>query len=119
MTIYEDLTYSTDYLLMESSEKTIQDWAEQISKFDGNCILRIERLDMGGVIMSELKEHYDDLLRSYEDYGYSWWSNDWWLMTDESAQTVKTAECESVEYAGYLHFNYDLLEALWKYRSMD
>lgn len=119
VTIHEDLTYSTDFLDQESTEETIYDWAEQISQLDGNCVIRIERLDMGGVIMSELKEHYNDLLRSYEDYGYSWWSNDWYPLTDRYAQEKKTAECESVEYAGYRYFNYEILEALWKYRSKD
>lgn len=119
VTIHEDLTYTTNHLAAEASLETIQTWAKQINEFDGNCVVRFERADMGGVIQGDMEEYYTDLLKTFEEYGYSWWSNDWLAMTDRYAQEKKTAECESVEYGGYRHFNYDTLEVLWKYRSKD
>lgn len=45
--------------------------------------------------------------------------NDWWLMTEEYPQTRIIAECPSESYAGYSHFNREMLELFQKYQSKD
>ena len=116
VTIHDDLTYSTESLKEEASEETINKWAAEMNQFDGNCIIRFERGTFSGTTWQSLKAYYEDLLESYEDYGFSWWSNDWWEITNN---TRTIAEAEYIEYAGYEHFNMELLELLQKYQSKD
>ncbi len=62
----------------------------------------------------EWKEYYEDLLESYEEYGFSWWSNDWWLITCENNVIAGKT---TIEYAGYEYFNMELLQLLQKYQN--
>ena len=119
ITIHDDLTYTSDYIAEEASPETIAAWSEAIAGFDGNCVIRFERADFSGATWDSMKAYYEDLLQSFEEYGYSWWSNDWWLMTDEYAQTKVIAECPSESYAGYSHFNREMLELFQKYQSKE
>lgn len=113
VTIHEDLSYTSDHVWQEASTDTVSTWAKDINEFDGNCVIRFERGTFSGVTMSNLKAYYADLLQSYEDYGFSWWSNDWWLIT---SQNNVIAEKTTVEYAGYEHFNLELLQFLQQYQ---
>ncbi len=119
ITIQDDLTYSSEHIFDEASPDTIAAWSDAIGEFDGNCIIRFERADFSGCIWSEMKAYYEDLLMSFEEHGYSWWSNDWWLMTDEYPQTKIIAECPSTQYAGYPYFNLEMLELFQKYQSKE
>ena len=119
ITVHEDMTYTSDHIVEEASTDTILQWSKAISEFDGNCVIRFERADFSGGIWPEMKEYYEDTLRSFEGYGFSWWSNDWWLMTEEYAHTKVVAECPTVQYAGYEYFNLEMLELFQKYQSKD
>lgn len=114
VTIHDDLTYSTESLYAEASEETVNEHAAKMNEFDGNCIIRFERGTFSGTTWESLSAYYEDLLRSYEEYGFSWWSNDWWEITNK---TGTIAEAEYVEYAGYEHFNLELLQLLQKYQK--
>ncbi|MBQ4047368.1 MAG: S-layer homology domain-containing protein [Clostridia bacterium] len=116
VTIHDDLTYSTESLKAEASTRTVNEWARIINAFDGNCIIRFERGTFSGTTWESLQAYYEDLLESYDQYGYSWWSNDWWEITNK---TGTIAEVEYVEYAGYENFNLELLQLLQKYQSKD
>jgi len=90
--------------------------ASEISKFDANCIIRFERGTFSGATWDALSAYYEDLLKTYEKYGFGWWSNDWWLIAcDNNVIAGKT----TVEYAGYEYFNMELLQLLQKYQSKD
>ncbi len=119
ITIHDDLTYISDHIAEEASSDTISEWSRAIADFDGNCVIRFERADFSGGIWPEMKEYYEDLLKSFEEYGYSWWSNDWWLMTEEYPHTKVVAECPTTQYAGYEYFNLEMLELFQKYQSKD
>lgn len=108
-----------DSYLVKADRSTIDQWSRDISEFDGNCVIRFERADFSGGIWPEMKEYYEDLLQSFEEYGYSWWSNDWWLMTEEHAITKVVAKSPDESFAGYDHFNVELLELLQKYQSKE
>ncbi len=116
VTIHEDLTYSSEKVLNEASPETIERWCSKIAAFDSNCIIRYERADFSGVKWNSMAAYYNDLLSAFNKHGFSWWSNDWWLMTDEYGQKYHIAEGESVEYDGYPAFNLDLLRLLQKYQ---
>jgi len=133
VTIHDDMTYTSrnpentdqrtwvenDFYWDMADRTTIDQWSKAISEFDANCVIRFERADFSGGIWPEMKEYYEDLLMSFEEYGYSWWSNDWWLMTEEYPHTKIIAECPSVAYEGYSHFNLEMLELFQKYQSKD
>ena len=119
ITIHDDLSYTSEHIYQEASAETISAWSEAIAAFDGNCVIRFERADFSGTTWASMSAYYEDLLKSFEDYGFSWWSNDWWILTEEYPQTRIIAECPSTEYAGYEHFNLELLQLLQKYQSKD
>lgn len=119
ITIHDDLRYTSEHVYEEASAETINAWSDAIAGFDGNCVIRFERADFSGATWSSMAAYYEDLLKSFEEYGFSWWSNDWWLLTEEYPQTKVIAECPSTEYAGYEHFNLELLQLLQKYQSKD
>ena len=114
ITIHDDLSDTSEHVWAEASGDTVDVFAEELSRFDGNCVVRFESGTFGGAIWSELREYYEDLLRSYGEHGFSWWYNDWWLLTND---TGYIAECEYVEYAGYEEFNLEPLELLQQYQS--
>ncbi|MBE6883270.1 MAG: hypothetical protein E7487_01545 [Ruminococcaceae bacterium] len=117
--IHEDLTYTTEQIWEEASPESIHRNVSAMDEVDGNCVVRFERADFSGTTWSSMKAYYEDLLQSFENYNFGWWSNDWWLMTEEYPQTKIIAECPSTEYAGYEHFNLELLQLLQKYQSKD
>lgn len=119
ITIHNDLSYTSEHIYEEASAETISAWSDAIGDFDGNCVIRFERADFSGTTWESMSAYYEDLLRSFEEHGFSWWSNDWWLMTNEYPQTKIIANCPSTEYAGYEHFNLELLQLLQKYQSKD
>lgn len=133
VTIHDDMTYTsrnpenTDHRTWVENDvywdmadrSTIDNWSRDISEFDGSCVIRFERADFSGATWDSMKAYYEDLLQSFEEYGYSWWSNDWWLMTEEYPQTKIIASCPSTEYAGYEYFNLELLQLFQKYQSKD
>ncbi len=116
VTIHDDLTYTSEHVWSEASVDTIRQNVEDMNRFDGNGVIRFERGTFGGALWPELREYYEDLLKTYEEYGFSWWSNDWWEITNK---TGTIAEVEYVEYAGYENFNLELLQLLQKYQSKD
>lgn len=119
ITIHDDLSYTSEHVYEEASAETISAWSDAIGDFDGNCVIRFERADFSGATWESMSAYYEDLLKSFEEYDFSWFSNDWWLLTDEYPQTRVIAECPSTEYAGYKHFNLELLQLLQKYQSKE
>lgn len=116
ITIKEDLSYTSDRIYDEASAETIAAWSDAISGFDGNCVIRFERADFSGTTHSSMINYYEDLLKSFTEYGFSWWSNDWWLLTGDRDII---AECPYTEYAGYESFNLELLQLLQQYQSTE
>ena len=53
--------------------------------------------------------YYEDPLKSFAQYGFSWWPNDWWLLHGDKDIV---AECPYTEYAGYEELNLELLQLL-------
>lgn len=122
----DDLSFTSKYIgdqtylyYDEASPKTIAVWSEDIAGFDGNCVIRFERATFGGTTWESMSHYYEDMLASFAEYGFSWWSNDWWLMTEEYPQTKIIAECPSTAYAGYEHFNLELLRLFQKCQSKE
>ena len=116
VTIQEDLSYSTELIREEASRETIETWCDKIAAFDSNCVIRFERADFSGARWDAMAAYYNDLLSAFKEHSFSWWTNDWWLMTDEYAQTHNVAESPGVEYAGYPRFNLELLHLLQRYQ---
>ena len=117
ITINDDLTYTSEHIWAEASADTVYKFAEEINSFDGNCVIRFERGSFSGTIWSEQREYYEDLLKSYEEYGFSWWSNDWYVLTNDLTSVI--AESKYSEYGGYEFFNLELLQLLQQYQSKD
>ena len=113
ITIHEDLSYTSEHIQDEASAETIAAWSDAISGFDGNCVIRFERVSFSGTTWGSMAAYYGDLLESFTEQGFGWWSNDWWLMTGDRNII---AECPYTEYADYEAFNLELLRLLQKYQ---
>ncbi len=110
--LHDGLTYTVNEPLAEASKETMREWADYVAALKGNCVVRFERADFTGVHWDDMKAYYNDLLDIFNEYGYSWWSNDYWLMTDRYPQTAVIAESPIEPAEGYDYFNKELLELL-------
>jgi len=119
ITIHDDATYTTDKVLHEATPETVKRWGEKIEAYDGNCVIRFEEGAFSGVVWKDLKAYYEDILSMFNRHGFSWWSNDFWIMTDEYPQTRVIAEMPTTSYAGFDHFCLELLELLQKHQYKD
>lgn len=115
-TIHPDLTYTTASVYAESSAETIAAWCDLVTEnFGGNALIRFERGCFSGVEWEDMKAYYADLLSAFADSGFSWMSNDYWVITSEYAQTKLVAGSPDVSYHDHPHFNLELLELLQSY----
>ncbi len=112
LTIHEDLSYTTPSLENEATVETIREWCEMMKDFEGNCIIRIERANSS---WQANQKYYDAVLSAFSEYGFSWWSNDFFNMT-LPAEECNVPGTPSVEYAGFAFFNKELLELMQKYQ---
>lgn len=112
ITIHDDLSWTTEDMLYSSNRDTIEAWCKAIADFDGNCIVRYEGGSFSNPRWEDLKEYYTDILSLYNEYGFSWWSNDYYYLT--VPEIVFQSPIEHNLY-GYESFNLELLELLQKY----
>ena len=116
ITIHDDAAYTTDKLIDSVTPETIAQWGEEIAKYDGNCIVRFETAAFDGVAWEDIKAYYEDVLSMYQKHGFSWWSNDFWIMTDEYPMKHVVGGSPITSYDGFEYFNPELLELLQKYQ---
>jgi len=116
ITIHKNVSYTTDTIHEESSAETIRQFCENVKKLDGNCILRTEP-EFVGVVWEDWAEYLNDIYTAFTAYGFSWWSNEFWAITNEYPQTKIFTGNTITEYDGFTHFNRDLLQLLQKYTN--
>lgn len=119
VTIHDNVTYTSEHIWQEASAETIGAWGDGIADFDGNCAVRFERTGFSGGVWDSIRAYYTDLLGMLYEHGCSWWSNDWWMMTDEYAQTKLLGGVEYQAYQRWPYFNPELLQLLQRYQYLD
>lgn len=116
ITIRDDVTFTTEEVFAEANAETIEHWCSEISDFSPQCIVRYEDACFSlGTTQGSILRYYEDVLSTFEKYGFSWLSNDYELILQES--TNRIADAEVVEYDGYDFVNLELLELLQKYQE--
>lgn len=116
ITIRDDVTFTTGEVFAEANVETIEHWCAEISDFSPQCIVRYEDACFSlGTTQGSILRYYEDVLSTFEKYGFSWLSNDYELILQES--TNRIADAEVVEYDGYDFVNLELLELLQKYQE--
>lgn len=116
ITIRDDVTFTTGEVFAEANAETIEHWCAEISDFSPQCIVRYEDACFSlGTTQGSIFRYYEDVLSTFEKYGFSWLSNDYELILQES--TNRIADAEVVEYDGYDFVNLELLELLQKYQE--
>lgn len=116
ITIRDDVTFTTGEVFAEANAETIEHWCAEISDFSPQCIVRYEDACFSlGTTQGSILRCYEDVLSTFEKYGFSWLSNDYELILQES--TNRIADAEVVEYDGYDFVNLALLELLQKYQE--
>jgi len=113
----EDMSYKTGKVLEEASEETIEAWGDAISGFDGNCMIRYEGGCFNGAVWEDMSSYYRDLLDMFVENGFSWWSGDWYWMTND--QTKSIAEAPSMPYSDFPYFNIELLKLLQEHQNSE
>lgn len=116
ITVHDDVTFTTDEVFAEANAETIEHWCAEISDFSPQCIVRYEDACFSlGTTQGSILRYYEDVLSTFEKYGFDWLSNDYELILQES--TNRIADAEVVEYDGYDSVNLELLELLQKYQE--
>ena len=116
ITIRDDVTFTTGEVFAEANAETIEHWSAEISDFSPQCIVRYEDACFSlGTTQGSILRYYEDVLSTFEKYGFSWLSNDYELILQESTNCI--ADAEVVEYDGYDFVNLELLELLQKYQE--
>ncbi len=118
ITICEDVSYTTPEIWEQSTEETVAAWCDATDKFDGNCIVRIEAAEFSGCTWDSLKSYYKTVLSEFSKHGFSWWTNEFWLLTEEYPQINCMAECPAKSYGDFEHFIPELLELLQEYSEI-
>ena len=114
LTIYEDVTYSSEAIFEKSSKETIVDWANKYKAFDGNCVIRIEPTQYGGRDWKNAIAYYTDVLELFGQAGFSWFSNEWEPITDKGEIVGGTP----VPYKNFKDFNPEMLKLMQKYQNI-
>ena len=118
ITIKKDLTYITEKIRAEGTPNSIKLWGENCAHFNDDAVVRYERGGFGGTSWNSIKEYYEDVFKMCAEHNCSWFSNDWWIMTNDYADmSSKVLGWPDQEYTGYQHFNLELLQLLQKYRE--
>ena len=116
ITIRDDVTFTTGEVFAEANAETIEHWCAEISDFSPQCIVRYEDACFSlGTTQGSILRYYEDVLSTFEKYGFDRLSNDYELILQES--TNRIADAEVVEYDGYDSVNLELLELLQKYQE--
>lgn len=115
LVIHEDLTYSTPTIREAASADTILSTVQAIGNLREGVTIRYERADFGGVIWTEMMEYYEDMYRVLNEYKIGWWSNDWWVMTNDMSEEI--VGIEQTSYGSYACFDLNLLRLMQQYQN--
>ena len=117
ITVYENVTYTTEVLWRESSADTIEDYFSSFIKpVGGDPAVRFETANFAGVAWEDMAEYYTDLFDTMTRQNISWWSNDFINMTNK---VNSIGGADYVEYAEFEHFNAELLRLLQRYQNSE
>ena len=115
ITIYEDITYSSESVWMEANEETIQAWGKAIHDFSPQCVVRIEDACFTlGTTQDSLLRYYEDVLTMLDQYSMGWYSNDYDIILGDSVSRL--ADARVGQHGMYPKFNSEILELLQKHQ---
>ena len=78
ITVHDDLSYTSEYVLEEASLKSANDWADAVAALTSDCVVRFEAAGFStGTTQSSMLRYYDDMLTAFDQYGIGWYSNDY------------------------------------------
>ena len=117
ITIHDDLTYSTPTVSSSASKETITKMIQTVDQYKKDSIIRYERANFAGVICKEMMEYYTDMFSVLEEYNIGWWSNDWYVMTNDMSNEI--VGVKQINYRDYKCFNLELLELMQQYQVND
>lgn len=115
LVIHENLTYSSPTIREAASADTILSTVQAIASFREGVTIRYERAAFGGVKWTEMVEYYEDIYRALNEYNIGWWSNDWWVMTNDMSEDI--VGVEQTSYGAYPYFDLNLLRLMQQYQN--
>ena len=116
ITVNEDLSYQTDVIYSESSLDTIRATMEACVQYAPGSIIRFEDACFAAVTVEGELRYYEDLLTTMNEYGFNWWSNDWYAISGQR----NIVDAKYVPYNGVVENLYvELLELLQQYQKLE
>lgn len=116
LTLHSDLTYTSDTVQDESTPATIQNWADKLSVFSPQTIIRFESAGFNtGATQQSVLRYYGDMLAAIHPYRFGWYSNDYWDVVNANGR--RFAGAATVAYNDYRALNADLLRLLQAYQD--
>ncbi len=113
--IHDDLSYSTSTVRESASSKTILNLVQTIEETQPGSIIRYERALFNGGISEAMMAYYTDMYTALNERGIGWWSNDWWVMTNDMSESM--AGVQQTSYGQYACFNLELLKLMQRYQN--
>lgn len=116
VTIHEDVTYTSDYIVAEANKETVNAWGEAIRKFAPQCGSNVENQTYGGCTQESMLRYCDDVYGMMHDNGFDYWISDFDLLYDENATAYRIGWRKVESFDGYANFNVELLRVLQKHQ---
>jgi hypothetical protein len=114
ITINEDITYTSEAIFAQANQQTIEEWAKAIHDFSPILLVRFENAAFGaGGIHDSALQYYVDMLSTFNEYGMSWYSNDYYSITH--AHYGFYAGIEHVYYKGR-YIDIEMIKLLQKFQ---
>ena len=116
VTINEDVTFTSDFVISQTNRETINAWGEAIRKFSPQCGSNVEAQNYGGCTQESMIRYCDDVYGMLHDNGFDFWISDFEVLYDENASEYRIAWRKVETFDGYPNFNVELLRTLQKYQ---
>ena len=112
-----DLTYISETKRAEATPNSIGKYGEACAKYNTDAVVRYERAIFTATTWESMKAYYEDIFKMCAEHDFSWFSNDWWVMTNDMSSEV--LNWPKQKYEGYENFNLELLQLIQKYQSKE
>lgn len=117
LTIHENVTFTSDGIVAQSNQETINAWGDAIRKFSPQCGVEVENQTYNsGCTQESMLRYCNDMYGMLHDNGFDFWMSDFDLLYDENTTSYRIAWRKVEYFEGYSNFNVELLRTLQKYQ---
>ena len=110
----DEVAYTTDVWLEESSKKAISGWMKWVKENWPDTVMYLEGPMFSGPSWEDAKEYLTDVLDACREQGFGWYIGDLFFLTHDDSEKAYPGARHG-EKDGLKHLNLDYLELLQEY----